>query len=156
MNGKEAAEQVRQEQKLLANLLLAFTPEHSDFRPKPEMMTSAQQIRHIARTVGWFREGAFGAGFDLDFEKLEAENQQAVSLGGALEELEKEYASLISFLETQSDADMHAPMADNPIFGTAPRYVVLNAQCDHTAHHRGALSVYLRLLGITPPMIYQE
>jgi uncharacterized damage-inducible protein DinB len=31
---------------------------------------------------------------------------------------------------------------------------VILAQGDHTAHHRGALSVYLRLLGVVPPMVY--
>lgn len=156
MNGKEAAAQVRQEQRLLSAIVNAFEPEHGAFRPKPEMMTVAQQINHIAHTIFWFREGAFGAGFDLDFEKLEDLNSREVTLAWALAELEKQYDSLVSFLESQSEAELHAPMGENPIFGAAPRYVVLNAQADHTAHHRGALSVYLRLLDIIPPMIYQK
>jgi uncharacterized damage-inducible protein DinB len=119
------------------------------------MMTTAQQINHVAQTNRWFREGAFGSGFDLDFEKLEAVNKVEVTLEVAKAELDKQYASLIAFLETQSEADMQAPMPENPIFGNAPKSVVFHAQADHTAHHRGALSVYLRLLGVTPPMIYQ-
>lgn len=155
MNGSEAAAIVRGEQKLLGNLLAAFKEEHGDFRPAPEMMTTAQQINHIAHTVYWFREGAFGAGFDLDFEKIEAINKVVISLEDAMAELDRQYASFISFLEGQSEADLQAPMPEGPIFGNAPRCVVLHAQADHTAHHRGALSVYLRLLGITPPMIYE-
>jgi uncharacterized damage-inducible protein DinB len=155
MNGSEAAAIVRAEQKLLGNLLVAFNNEHGDFRPTPEMMSTAQQINHIAQTIHWFREGAFGSGFDLDFEKLEAVNKADLTLEDALADLDRQYASLIAFLETQSEADLQAPMPENPIFGNAPRCVVLHAQADHTAHHRGALSVYLRLLGIKPPMIYQ-
>ena len=45
-------------------------------------------------------------------------------------------------------------MADNPIFGPAPRHTIIGPALDHTAHHRGALAVYLRLRGKKPAMIY--
>lgn len=155
MNGKEAAEMVRKEYSYLRNIVKGFSPEHGEYRPCPGMMTTAQQINHIAQTVYWFREGAFGKGFDLDFEKLEAVNQVQISLADALAELERQYAGFVDFLEGQSEADLSAPMADNPLFGPAPRYTFLFAQTDHTAHHRGSLAVYLRLLGIVPTMAYQ-
>jgi uncharacterized damage-inducible protein DinB len=40
--------------------------------------------------------------------------------------------------------------------GGLPRCTILNALTDHTAHHRGALSVYARLLGLVPPMPYMD
>lgn len=156
MNGKAAAESVRREYKYLCNILGGFKPEHADFAPCPGMMTVAQQINHIAQTVYWFREGAFGAGFDLDFGKLEAANRRQMTLAEALEELEAQYTAYAAFLETLSEADLSAPMPDNPLFGAVPRVAALAAQCDHTAHHRGSLSVYLRLLGIAPVMVYQD
>jgi uncharacterized damage-inducible protein DinB len=61
---------------------------------------------------------------------------------------------MIGLLESKSAQEMTAPMPDNPIFGPAPRMLVIHANADHTAHHRGALSVYLRLLGKTPKMPY--
>jgi len=30
----------------------------------------------------------------------------------------------------------------------------LRAMCEHEAHHRGQLSLYLRLLGVDPPSIF--
>ena len=36
----------------------------------------------------------------------------------------------------------------------APRLAVVSGIVDHTAHHRGALSVYCRLLNKVPPMPY--
>ncbi|OQB36016.1 MAG: DinB superfamily protein [Candidatus Hydrogenedentes bacterium ADurb.Bin179] len=156
MNGKEAADIVRREHKYLCNILKSFVPQHGEFSPCPGMMTTAQQINHIAQTVVWFREGAFGRGFNLDFEKIEGANPRTVTLKEALAELEKQYTSYIDFLERLSDTDLQAPMPENPIFGAAPRLAVLAAQSDHTAHHRGALCVYLRLLGIIPAMVYQE
>jgi uncharacterized damage-inducible protein DinB len=145
-----------QERKHLDNILKDFLEEHETFKPTDEMMTVAQQINHIAHTVVWFREGAFGKGFDLDFEKIEALNRQKISLDEAMLFLEKVYDDYIAFLGGLDEAALSAPMAENPIFGTLPRFVTLFAQNDHTAHHRGALSVYLRLLDITPTMIYTE
>lgn len=156
MNGKEAADIVQREYKYLSNILKGFVPQHGDFCPCPGMMTTAQQINHIAQTVAWFREGAFGKGFNLDFEKIEDANPRTVTLTDALAELERQYTSYISFLEGLSDTDLQTPMPENPIFGTAPKLTVLATQSDHTAHHRGALCVYLRLLGIVPAMVYQD
>ena len=36
----------------------------------------------------------------------------------------------------------------------APRFAVIEGIQDHTAHHRGALTVYSRLLGMTPSVPY--
>jgi uncharacterized damage-inducible protein DinB len=47
-------------------------------------------------------------------------------------------------------------MAPNVIFGEIPRWSVILGLVDHTAHHRGALTVYARLKGLTPPMPYME
>ena len=47
-------------------------------------------------------------------------------------------------------------MSDNPILGARPRYYLVSAITDHTAHHRGVLAVYARLLGRTPDMPYGD
>jgi uncharacterized damage-inducible protein DinB len=40
--------------------------------------------------------------------------------------------------------------------GGLPRHSVVSALMDHTAHHRGALTVYARLLGKVSPMPYMD
>ena len=45
-----------------------LTEADSSLCPTEGMMTAAQQIAHISHTVDWFIEGAFGEGFDMDFE----------------------------------------------------------------------------------------
>ena len=60
------------------------------------------------------------------------------------------------FLEGLSSEELNQLMPDNPFFGAVPRFEVLASAADHTAHHRGALGVYLRLLGIAPTMVYSE
>jgi uncharacterized damage-inducible protein DinB len=155
MTGQEAATMVRRERAYLMNILRAFPRDKGGFIPAPGMMTAAQQVHHLARTVRWFAEGAFGTGFDMDFEKMEADNRAEITWDKAMVTIDAAYDDYIAFLETLGDGELDAPMSANPIFpeGT-PRAAVIIAQGDHTAHHRGALSVYLRLLGVVPPMVY--
>ncbi|MFP6582212.1 MAG: DinB family protein [Candidatus Hydrogenedentota bacterium] len=40
------------------------------------------------------------------------------------------------------------------IMGSVPKHVVLGGIVEHTAHHRGALTVYTRLAGKVPAMPY--
>ena len=47
-------------------------------------------------------------------------------------------------------------MAENPILGARPRYELIEALVDHSAHHRGALTVYARLAGKVPEMPYGD
>jgi uncharacterized damage-inducible protein DinB len=156
MTTEQAIGVMQKERAYLNNILKDFTPDHGDFAPVEGMMTTAQQIRHIARTIIWFREGAFGDGFDMDFETYEAENRRAVSFNNAMSELHRTYDDYCAFLEGYSDEDLCAPMLPNEIMGPLPRFTAISAQADHTAHHRGVLSVYLRMLGITPTMVYAE
>jgi uncharacterized damage-inducible protein DinB len=49
-----------------------------------------------------------------------------------------------------------AELPKDGVMGGAPRIAIVGAIADHTAHHRGALTVYARLLGVVPPMPYME
>ncbi len=150
----QARELLRNEKKFLMRVLKDFSPEHADFAPAAGMMTVSQQIRHIAETMSWFRKGAFEGTFDMDFERLEGRLREPVTIEQALAELEHAYEDYDSFLAGCTPEDLAEPMAPNPVFGELPRLVVFSAQTDHTAHHRGALTVYLRMLGVKPELIY--
>ena len=156
MDGKQAVEILRNEQKMLTRIVGCFRTEHADYAPAEGMMTAAQVIRHIAQTVDWFREGGFGSGFDMDFEKLSAAMKEPATLEAARQELDRAYDAYVAVVEPLTEADLAAPLPENPLFGRQPREMCLGAQTDHTAHHRGALAVYVRLLGITPPLIYGD
>ena len=49
-----------------------------------------------------------------------------------------------------------SPLPPGPIMGGQPRLAIFGALTDHSAHHRGALTVYSRLLGKVPPMPYMD
>jgi len=52
--------------------------------------------------------------------------------------------------------ELMRPLPAGPGVGGAPAMAVVYAIQDHSAHHRGALTVYSRLVGKTPIMPYGE
>ena len=121
------------------------------------MMTVAQQVAHAAHTIDWFMEGAFRPeGFDTDFEAHARAVNGYTSLAAARAWFDKAYESARALVSTKSDADLLVRLPDGPIMGGAPRLAIFGAITDHTAHHRGALTVYARLQGVVPPMPYME
>ena len=127
----------------------------SGFRPQKDMMTAAQQVAHAAQTLDWFIEGVSRPeGFDLDFAKQAQALQTVTSLAAARQKLEAAYANAIRYLRSATPEDLARTLPPGPIMGGQPVSDVVWAMVEHTAHHRGALTVYSRLLGKVPPMPY--
>jgi uncharacterized damage-inducible protein DinB len=125
----------------------------SQFRPHDGMMTVAQQVAHAAQTLDWFIYGASRAeGFDLDFEKHGKEVAAFTSLAAAREWMEKAYTRAVAHLRSLSAEDLAKPLPAGPVMGGQPVSEIVPAMVEHTAHHRGALTVYTRMLGKVPPM----
>jgi len=133
-----------------------LTEADSGFRATPETMSVASMVAHVAQTLDWFRRGALANDWRLDFEVLTAETDAVTSLAEARRWLARAFAELRAAVEAVSDADLAADLPDNPILPGRPRYNAIQSIVDHTAHHRGALAVYARLLGRVPPMPYVE
>ncbi|MGE3705624.1 MAG: DinB family protein [Vicinamibacterales bacterium] len=130
---------------------------HSTVSPAPGMMTAAQQVAHAAQTIEWFVEGAFRPeGFDTDFEAHAKAVNACTSLKAAHAWFDKAIATAKATLASKTDADLLAPLPPGPIMGGAPRIAIVSGITDHTAHHRGALTVYARLQGVVPPMPYMD
>jgi uncharacterized damage-inducible protein DinB len=127
----------------------------SEFRPQDGMMTVAQQVAHAAQTLDWFIEGASRSeGFDLDFEKHAKALAAVTSLAAARQALETAYANAITFLRSRTAEELARPLPPGPVMGGLPISDIVWAMVEHTAHHRGALTVYSRMLGKVPPMPY--
>jgi uncharacterized damage-inducible protein DinB len=119
------------------------------------MMTAAQHVAHAAQTLDWFIEGASRPeGFDLDFAKHAEALSNTTSLDSARQLLAAAFANAVHFLRSRSAEDLARPLPPGPVMGGQPIADIVWAMVEHTAHHRGALTVYSRLLGKVPPMPY--
>lgn len=133
-----------------------FDEADSNFAPEGDLYTVAAHVEHAAKTIDWFVEGMFSpSAFDLDFEAQIARDKACTSLSEARVHFERAVSNACEILGSRSDEELMAPLAENPIFGQIPRLAVLDGLVDHTAHHRGALAVYARLVGKVPAMPYE-
>jgi len=127
----------------------------SQFCPHEGMMTVAQQVAHAAQTLDWFIEGASRPeGFDLDFAVHAQALAGVTSLAAARAWMDKAYTNAVEFLRSRSPEELAAPLPAGPVMGGQPITDIVWSMVEHTAHHRGALTVYSRLLGKVPPMPY--
>ena len=127
----------------------------STFAPKEGMLTVSQQVTHVAQTLEWFIEGASRPeGFDLDFEKAAQMVEGAKSLEAARKYLDASYAKAVEFVRKQTPESLAKPLPPGPVMGGDPVADIFWGMIEHTAHHRGALTAYSRMLGKVPPMPY--
>jgi uncharacterized damage-inducible protein DinB len=67
--------------------------------------------------------------------------------------LEEDDADFRPRPEMMSVAELDELLPEGIMSGL-PKRAILHGMADHTAHHRGSLAVYARMLGKVPPMPY--
>ena len=148
---------ILQSLQFLSRTCSVFKEEDAGFAPTPGQFTVAQQIAHVAQTIDWFIKGGFKPeGFDLDFAAHHAAVRECNTLQEAMTWLARSVDAAAAFLKERTAEEMMTPIPDGPIMAGEPRAAILAAIAEHTAHHRGGLAVYARLLGYAPPMPYTD
>lgn len=126
------------------------------WKPHAKSMSLGQLSLHVATIPGSITGLAQLDGFDAaeaSFEPPEAESLSQVLT--ALDDSLKTAESYLSGLdEKTATADWRLTMKGAEVF-TVPRVGMLRSiMLNHWYHHRGQLSVYLRLLDVPVPVIY--
>lgn len=148
---------IKQALQFFSRTCSVFREEDSGYTPDPGQFTVAQQVAHVAQTIDWFVEGGFrDEGFDLDFGAHHAATRQCTSLRESFLSLAKAVDNAAAVLATKSQAELMEPLPAGGIMGGEPRAAIVGAIVEHTAHHRGSLAVYARLLGYAPPIPYSD
>jgi uncharacterized damage-inducible protein DinB len=149
-------EQLKTQEKFFLNTISCLTEKDSGYQPNKEMYTIAQHIGHAAETVSWFLDGAFGdKDFDMDFENYHEKMKKYTSFDACVTQFKEATAKGITLIKEVPDSELMAPITGQIMTG-APKMASIGAIGDHTAHHRGSLAVYARLLGKVPKMPYGE
>ena len=130
---------------------------HAGYRPTGDSLSTAEQIAHVGQTIDWFLDGVKNNGqFDMDFENHMKDVLKTKTLADARAWTDRAYAAVIEYIEKTSEEELSRPFPPGPIMGDAPRFSIVSGIIDHTAHHRGALTVYARLQNLTPAMPYMD
>ncbi len=141
------------------NLLALIPDDRADWRPHERSFTMGELGLHIAQLPSWIAMILSTEELDLNPEGAEPkEKVQFESTSALLALFDQNVAAARAALEKASDSDMEViwalKSAGETLFswrrGSALRGFVMN----HLIHHRGQLSVNLRLNDIPLPMIY--
>jgi hypothetical protein len=161
-----------------------FREEHATFRPRENMLSVAGQILHSAvglevmlgtylqslprfagrRWVSPRGEAEGWAGSDKGLDDLGWTNASdgepvkdeavATSLEKSLAVLDATFELFIQLFSEIPEAELNAPLVSKLYPPGANGWFVIEGAMDHTAHHRGALAQYARLLGLSPKLPY--
>jgi uncharacterized damage-inducible protein DinB len=137
--------------------LIATAPDASlDWGPHPKSYTLRMLISHLANIPGWLPMTLDTA--ELDFATQDFKTPQVESVAHALQSLGANAAAAREKLRAATDGainEIWTMRAGPQIFFSDTKYVVIRGfVINHLVHHRGQLSVYLRLLDVPLPKIY--
>jgi uncharacterized damage-inducible protein DinB len=139
--------------------LLERTPEADlGWKPHDKSMTLGQLAGHIANIPRWSTAVTDGSGFDVATGGDEVRPTTPASIRDLLADFDRKVAQARAGLAATDDPQMLEPwtlrQGDHEIF-TMPRVSALRTfVMNHLIHHRGQLSVYLRLRNVALPSIY--
>jgi uncharacterized damage-inducible protein DinB len=125
------------------------------WRPHPKSMSLGRLAMHVAELPGW-------GGSVLDQDELVLTGgytgTEAASVDEVLAAFDRHADRFVEWLGQQDNARMLAKWrmrAGERVVVEAPRAAMIrSAVLSHVVHHRGQLSVYLRLLDVALPPVY--
>jgi len=127
-----------------------------DWKPHEKSMTLGQLAAHIAQLAG-FPALIMKTDY-LDFAEGGATMPVIKTTQDLVDLLDKEYQDSLKALRTSSEEDLGASWimrhGDYVIFDNTKEFAIRHIGLNHLNHHRGQLSVYLRLLDIPIPGMY--
>ena len=137
-------------------MLQRVPSDNLQWKPHEKSFSIGYLASHIANIPVW--TGRIIEADEFDFGKTNFTTPQGVSAEDIVEKFDKNLADAIKILEATSDDELNKPWSmrnGDHVFFTTPKKVNLrNFLLNHVVHHRGQLSVYLRLLDIPVPGMY--
>jgi uncharacterized damage-inducible protein DinB len=139
--------------------LLERVPEADlSWRPHEKSMTLGQLSGHLANLPYWCRLILEGTSYDLSAPGNERRSEPPASRAALIEEFDDKVAAARALLVNMTDPELMVywtlKNGDHQVL-TMPRIsVVRSFFMNHSIHHRGQLTVYLRLRNIPLPPIY--
>ena len=130
--------------------------DNNDWKPHAKSMKIGNLANHVAELPGWV--DFIMSKDELDLSTMDYKPVISTSTEQLLAKLDDHVTKAVAALEASKDEDfdkMWTLRNGNHVIFTMPKKVVLRSMAySHHYHHRGQLSVYLRLLDIAIPGMY--
>jgi uncharacterized damage-inducible protein DinB len=143
---------LKNESRTTKSILEAVPADKADYRPDPISKTANELLRHIAAADNRFVEMVLTGVFDTSPSMIPETAKTPAEVAAWYEQ---RYAANFETL-TKLSGEQLAKIVDFRGMIQRPAVTFLIFGLNHTIHHRGQLSSYLRCMGAKVPAIYGE
>ncbi|MEO8711184.1 MAG: DinB family protein [Parafilimonas sp.] len=148
--------ELKQESVNTKRLLECLPSDNLDWTPHEKSMKIGKLAKHIAELPVWI--GRIINADEFDFASANWNSESKETKEDILKLFDEKLAEALSVLETASDETLNKKWlvrrGEQIMFELSKKIALRNFTYNHTYHHRGQLSVYLRLLDIPVPGMY--
>ena len=127
------------------------------WKPHDKSMTLGRLAEHLAELPGWAKVSIIDSGIEMTTQRP-ADYKSPSTRAAVLDLFDKNVTEARAALHGKTDAELMAPWtlrAQGKEVFTMPKAVVLRGfVMNHMVHHRGQMTVYLRLHNVPVPSIY--
>jgi uncharacterized damage-inducible protein DinB len=150
-------DELEQEAQITSRVLERVPEDKLTWRPHAKSMTLGQLALHTATIPGGIAKIAANDSFELDPARF-GNPPQPATYAEIMEAHRSSVADAKSYLDgltgDQAEAMWRLTLGERQMLSMPRKWVLRSIMFNHLYHHRGQLSVYLRLLDIPVPIIY--
>ena len=142
--------QMQQEAKTTRRVIEAIPDGKGDYRPDPKARTANELAWHLAAADVWFLNSIANGNFEQPEQTMPAEIKSSADMGRWYDKNLSAAADRVGKLS----ADQLAQTLNFYNVFNQPAVTYLAFAVNHSVHHRGQLSTYIRPMGGKVPSIY--
>ena len=149
--------ELKHESALTKKMLERVPLDKKEWKPHEKSMTLGRLATHVADISHWVSDIIHVD--DFDFMKNYNFNPRSAETTGELLEifqtnLDKAFADLSQINDADLEKSWTVRRGEQVMFNTPKKIAIRGWALNHMVHHRGQLSVYLRLLDVPVPGMY--
>src|ERR1700690_2526941 len=147
-------DEIREEAAITRRVLDKVPADKLPWKPHPKSMSLGQLAFHVANIPGGITRILKLDEFDTANATFNPEPKNLEEIKTALDQSLRAAEDFVGGMNEQTASASWRLMSKGKLISTKPRIAVLRSiMLNHWYHHRGQLSVYLRLLEIPVPVI---
>jgi uncharacterized damage-inducible protein DinB len=140
---------LEREQQTTVKVMEAVPADKADYKPDPNAMSAFDLCWHIAASEDRFLSGIAAGAFDF------SPKERVKTLPEVLDWYQQTFARNLTAIKGMTGEQLVKIIDFRGMF-QLPAISFLTFSSNHSIHHRGQLSVYLRPMGAKVPAIYGE